>query len=170
MHSHPHSHTHTYTCTHMLTLTRTRSTYTHTHTHTHAHTQTHMHSCTHTCMHTHALTYTVTTHTQVYVCLSRVVRLLPSPPPNTHTHTHTHEKQLDYLWSRYCLWTVWNEVVLYHASVHLFSHSRVFAPRCAACQMPIAPQSVSCSAVWVGGGWGAGVGGEVGWWEVGGVG
>ena len=27
------------------------------------------------------------------------------------------------------------------------SHFRVFAPRCVACQMPIAPQAVSCSAV-----------------------
>ena len=27
------------------------------------------------------------------------------------------------------------------------SHFRVFAPKCAACQMPIAPQPVSCSAV-----------------------
>ena len=27
------------------------------------------------------------------------------------------------------------------------SHFRMFAPKCAACQMPIAPQPVSCSAV-----------------------
>ena len=27
------------------------------------------------------------------------------------------------------------------------SHFRMFAPKCAACQMPIAPQPVSCSAI-----------------------
>ena len=39
-----------------------------------------------------------------------------------------------------------------HSCIHLVTkmylpHFRVFAPRCAACQMPTAPQPVSCSAV-----------------------
>ena len=37
--------------------------------------------------------------------------------------------------------------LIHHASVDLFSHFRVFALRCAVCQMPITPQPVSRSAV-----------------------
>ena len=41
-----------------------------------------------------------------------------------------------------------NKVVSHTPGYQIYlSHFRMFAPKCAACQMPIAPQPVSCSAV-----------------------
>ena len=69
--THTRTHTHTRTCTHMHTRTHAR-TCTHMHTHTRART------CTHTRTHTHAHIHT---HTQkhinfLYLCCSRVEKLL----------------------------------------------------------------------------------------------
>ena len=98
----------------------------HTHTCTHTHTHTHAHTHAHTYAHTHMHTRTQSTQSTQSTC--------------KRTSLCFNEATL--------LQSVVFAMRYIRASVDLLSHFRVFAPRCAACQIP---QPVSASAV-VGGG------------------